>query len=227
MRGAFITGTDTGAGKTYVTAAIAGGLVGRGEKVCARKPLLTGLGEPDPDGHPFDHDLLARVTGEAPEEIAPVRFDPAVSPHLAARKASVEIDAHAIAKSTLDDGQSAQALIVEGVGGLLVPLSETETVRDLAVSLGLPVVIAARAGLGTISHCLLTVDVARSAGLDVRLIVMGPWSDEPTEIETDNKATVERMTGVPVATIPLIDPSSAEAFITAGQKLPLSAVFGD
>jgi dethiobiotin synthetase len=227
LRGAFVTGTDTGAGKTYVTAALAGGLIARGERVCVRKPLLTGLGEPDPDGHPFDHEVLAGVTGEAPEQVAPIRFQPAVSPHLAAELAGVTIDTDAVVAQTLAARGDADALIVEGVGGLLVPLSETETVRDLALGLGLPVVIAARPGLGTISHCLLTVEVARAAGLDVRLIVMGPWPVKPSQIESDNRAMVERITGLPVATIGKLDPRSAAGFISEGEKLPLSAVFAD
>jgi dethiobiotin synthetase len=95
----------------------------------------------------------------------------------------------------------AAAIVVEGVGGLLVPLNDTETVRDLAVLLGLPLVIAARPGLGTISHTLLTLEAARAAGLEVRAVVLTPWPAEPEVIHLSNKETIERMGAVEVVTL--------------------------
>lgn len=225
--GCFVTGTDTGAGKSYVTAAITAGLVAAGLSVHVRKPLLTGMDEPDADGAIPDHELLALAgTGEAPDEIAPLRFGPAVSPHLAAALAGTVIDVGKVVAATLDAGEGVDRLVVEGVGGLLVPISDRSSVLDLAIGLELPIVVAARPGLGTISHTRLTVEVAREAGLDVRLIVMGPWPGEPSVIEADNRETVAALTGVPVATIPFIDEPSRQAFIDAGEALPLQIATG-
>ena len=222
QRGIFITGTDTGAGKTFVTAAIAAALRASGEDVVVRKPLLTGMEEEATPESPRDNELLATVTGGNPDEIAPLRFDPAVSPHLAADLAGVELDVPSIASATLEAAESSQVLLVEGVGGLLVPISRGASVADLATSLGLPVVIAARPGLGTISHCLLTVEALRARGLQVRGIVMGPWPDEPSEVEQDNLRTVAEATGIPVVTIPKVTNLTREGFEAAGAGIPAS-----
>jgi dethiobiotin synthetase len=104
------------------------------------------------------------------------------------------------------------------VGGLLVPLTPGYLVRDLAVDLALPVVIAARAGLGTINHTLLTIEAARAAGLRVAGVVMTPWPAEPEAIEVSNRATVERLGGVRVSGLPPTEPGS---LADAGAALPL------
>jgi len=220
QQGLFITGTDTGAGKTFVTAAIAASLIAADQTVVVRKPLLTGMAEPSTPSAPHDHELLAAATGQNPLEIAPLRFDPAVSPHLAAESAGVELDVKAIAEATLASSTDDEILLVEGVGGWLVPITRSESVADLAVQLDLPVVIAARPGLGTISHCLLTIEAVRKRGLEVRAVVMGPWPTSPTEIERDNVGTVAEISGVPVATIPLVTEITDSAFQAAGHGLP-------
>jgi dethiobiotin synthetase len=95
-------------------------------------------------------------------------------------------------------------------------------VRDLAVDLGLPLLIAARTGLGTINHSLLSVEAARAAGLTVAAVVMTPWPAEPEPIEASNRATVERLAGVPVLGLPATDPGS---LASAGARLPLDDWF--
>src|ERR687895_2094232 len=212
MRGLFVTGTDTGVGKTVVAAAICAAL---GESVAAFKPVVTGL-DHSPGEWPHDHVLLARATGgrQAPEDVAPYRFGPAVSPHYAAELAGETIEPARI----LEAGRRHEVLVCEGVGGLLVPITTGYLVRDLAVDLGLPVVIAARTGLGTISHTLLTVEAARAAGLTVAGGVMTPRPSQPEPIERSNRDTIERLAGVPVHGLPPTDPDSLAA---AGQSLPL------
>ena len=106
----------------------------------------------------------------------------------------------------------------EGVGGLMVPLTPGYLVRDLAVDLGLPLVIAAHTGLGTINHALLTVEAARAAGLRVAGIVMTPWPAEPEPIESSNRSTVERLAGVAVSGLP---PATPGTLAEAGASLPL------
>jgi dethiobiotin synthetase len=193
-------------------------VVARGESVRAFKPVVTGLEEPAEEW-PRDHDLLSAAAGglQAPEAVAPYRFDPPVSPHWAAELAGTAIEPArlvAAARAAAADG----VLVAEGAGGLLVPITPGYLIRDLAIELGLPVVIAARTGLGTINHTLLTIEAARAAGLTVAGVVMTPWPATPEPIELSNRATVERLGGVSVSGLPPTDPSSLES---AGSHLPV------
>jgi len=224
VHGCFVTGTDTGVGKTVLAAALAAALRAQGVRVGAFKPVVTGLDEPEP-GRPADHELLGAAAGVAPDAVAPLRFGPAVSPHLAAELAGTAIDAAALVAAAQAAGARADVLIVEGVGGLLVPLTVGFSVRDLAVALGLPVVVAARPGLGTISHTLLTVEAARGAGLEVRAVVLTPWPDEPSAMERSNRATIERIAGVPMATLGPVGTGVGE-LAAAGAALPLDEWLG-
>jgi dethiobiotin synthetase len=227
VRGVLVTGTDTGAGKTVLCAAIAAGLRARGVEVHASKPVLTGTDEaPDPaGGAPPDHELLAAVTGQRPEAVAPLRFGPAVSPHLAAELAGRRLTTVELLGAVRSAAEGGAAVVVEGVGGLLVPLAPGLSVRDLAVALGLPVVVAARPGLGTIGHTLLTLEAARTAGLDVRAVVLTPWPVEPGAIERSNRATIAAEGDVPVAVLPEVELASA-ALAAAGARLPVDAWLG-
>jgi dethiobiotin synthetase len=219
VRGCFVTGTDTGVGKTVLTAAMVAALRADGVRVAAFKPVVTGLDEPEP-GRPADHELLAAAAGMTPEAVAPQTFGPPVSPHLAAEMARTAIDPAATIAAARAAGAGAEALVVEGVGGLLVPLTPRFTVRDLAVALGLPVVVAARPGLGTISHTLLTVEAARAAGLDVRGVVLTPWPKAPSAMERSNLKTIARMAEVEMATLAHAGTDVAE-LAAAGAALPL------
>jgi dethiobiotin synthetase len=228
MRGLFVTGTDTEVGKTVVAGSIAAALRARGERVAAYKPVVTGIDEPAVPGWPRDHELLAAAAGVAPHAVAPHIFGPPVSPHLAAELAGVtlDLDAMVLAAGAAAAEAGADVLVAEGVGGLLVPLTAEHTVRDLAVALGLPLVVAARPGLGTISHTLLTLEAARAAGLTVAGVVMTPWPDEPTVMAASNRATVARLGGVEVATLPLLPDGSPASLAAAGAELPLDRWLG-
>ena len=168
--------------------------------------------------------LLAAVTGRRPEDVAPHVFGPAVSPHYAAELAGVTLEPAQLVERARAAAASAEAFVCEGVGGLLVPLTPGYLVRDLAVDLAHPLLVAARTGLGTINHTLLTVEAAQAAGLTVAAVVMTPWPDEPEPIELSNRATVERLAGVPVAGLPRTRPDSLGAMeqgclSTPGSKL--------
>jgi dethiobiotin synthetase len=217
VRGVFVTGTDTGVGKTIVAGAICAVLAARGEHVRAFKPVVTGIDEPA-EAWPRDHELLAAAAGngQAPENVAPYTFGPPLSPHYAARLAGTAVEPARL-RAVAAAGASTDTLVCEGVGGLLVPLADDYLVRDLAVDLGLPLVIVARTGLGTINHTLLTVEAARSAGLQVVGVVMTPWSD-PEPIEESNRATVARLAGVPVSGLA---PATPETLAAAGAALPV------
>jgi len=198
-----VSGTGTEVGKTVVAAAIARTLAIEGRRVAVFKPAVTGLDDP---GEP-DHALLRRAAGstQADEEIAPYRYGPPASPHLAAALAGERIDPGRLRTTAAEAGARAEALVCEGVGGLLVPLAPGYLVRDLAVDIGLPLAIAASPGLGTINHTLLTVEAARGAGLEVSLVVLTPWPDDPGEIERSNRETIAELAGVRPVTLPPLD----------------------
>jgi dethiobiotin synthetase len=217
--GCLVTGTDTGVGKTILAAAIMAALSARGWRVAAHKPVLTGLDDAAADGLLADHELLGACARLSPEEVAPLRFGPAVSPHLAASLAGRTIDVPAMLARVA--AIQADALIVEGVGGLLVPLAPGWDLRAFACELGLPVVIAARPGLGTINHTLLTIEAARSHGLDIRAVVLTPWPAEPGIVEQSNRETIEALAGVRVATLGRVDPLTVDGLAQAGEGLPL------
>ncbi|MGZ4201398.1 MAG: dethiobiotin synthase [Thermoleophilaceae bacterium] len=220
MRGVFVTGTDTGAGKSIVAACICAALASRGERVAAFKPVVTGLDE-RPGDWPRDHELLAAVAsaGQVPTDVVVHLFGPPVSPHYAAELGDVAIepsDLLAHARALADD---AEALICEGVGGLLVPLTRGYLIRDLALDLELPLVIAARPGLGTINHTLLTLEAARAGGLEPAGVVMTPWPEDD-ELARSNRDTVESIGNVTVSELPAVTP---DGLADAGARLPLDA----
>jgi dethiobiotin synthetase len=221
VRGCLVTGTDTGAGKTVLAAAIVAGLAAAGEPVRAHKPVVTGVDEPNGDW-PADHELLGAMAGMDPGEVSPVCFGPPVSPHLAAEMAGQPLDPRRIlgaARAAAGTGDG--PLVVEGVGGLLVPLAPGYLIADLAAELGLPVVIAARPGLGTINHSLLTVAAARSRGLDVRAVVLTPWPRRPGAIERSNRDTIGRLGEVEVHVLPEVAAPRRELLAAAAAPLPL------
>jgi dethiobiotin synthetase len=218
LRGLFVTGTDTGVGKTVVAAALAAALRAAGRRVAAAKPVLTGTDEP-PTVWPRDDELLAAAAGSTPEVVAPLRFGPPVAPHLAARLAGTRIDPHELERTARAAGRGADVLVVEGVGGLLVPLTDDYCVRDLAAALALPVVVAARPGLGTINHTLLTLEAARAGGLEVRAVVLTPWPGRPSALEASNRETIARLGKVEVGGLPAVQGPDLEALARAGAGL--------
>lgn len=221
MRGLFVTGTDTEVGKSVVAAALAAALAARGEAVGAFKPVVTGLDDPPEPGKPRDHELLAACAGVEPDDVAPLRFGPPVSPHLAGELAGTDIDPRALVAAARRNAEG-RTLIAEGVGGLLVPITASGyLVRDLIRELGLPVVVAARPGLGTINHTLLTLEAARGAGLDVCGVVLTPWPDEPTAMERSNRATIAALGDVEVATLPRVGAFTPDHLARAAEGLPL------
>jgi dethiobiotin synthetase len=224
VRGLFVTGTDTGVGKTIVAAAICAALAARGEQVAAFKPVVTGTDDA-PGAWPPDHELLAASTsaGQTAADVTPITFKPPVSPHYAAELAGTEVDVDRVLAAAKLAADQADTLVCEGVGGLLVPLTPDYSVRDLAVELALPLIVVARTGLGTINHTLLTVEAARAAGLHVAGIVMTPWPAHPEPIEQSNRATVERLSGVQVSGLP---PTTSLQLAAAGAALPLDNWLG-
>jgi dethiobiotin synthetase len=235
VRGLFVTGTDTGVGKTVLSGCLLAAMRAEGENALPAKPVLTGLDAPaehasaggsggavGPPSTPWpaDDELLAGIAGVDRHQVAPLRFGPPVSPHLAAELAGEAIDPDALVGATREAVAGASVAVVEGVGGLMVPLSGRWLVRDLAAALGLPLVVAARPGLGTISHTLLTLEAARAAGLTVSAVVLMPWPAEPDAIERSNRETIASLGGVEVATLPLLAGPDPAEMARAGAALP-------
>lgn len=210
--GVFVTGTGTEVGKTIVAAVIAHTWASEGRRVAVFKPAVTGL--PPADGTLADHELLrlAASSNQSDEEIAPYRYEPAASPHLAAALAGEAIDPERLRATARAAAAFADALVCEGVGGLLVPLVDDYLVRDLAVDLGYPLVVAASPGLGTINHTLLTIEAARAAGLEVASVVLTPWPDSPGELEASNRETIAALARVPVEALPRLDLADAASW---------------
>jgi dethiobiotin synthetase len=225
LRGCFVTGTGTEVGKTVVAAVIARTLASAGKRVAVFKPAVTGLDDFSADGpksgvgarfsaHRPDHEVLrvAAGSGQGDGEISPYRYGPAASPHLAAELAGERIERGRLLASARAAADGADVLVCEGVGGLLVPLSPDYLVRDLAVDLALPLIIAASPGLGTINHTLLTIEVARAAALAVDAVVLTPWPDEPAQIESSNRETIESIAQVDVAALPPLNLNAPETW---------------
>jgi dethiobiotin synthetase len=194
VKGLFVTGTDTGVGKTVLAAGVALALCARGYSVGVAKPVQSGAAAADPDG---DAMLLKQWTGvdEPPEEIAPYSFTAPLAPLVAAELEGRVVDRADVVERVRGVGERYEVLIVEGAGGLIVPVGEDWTVADLAVELGVPLLVVARAGLGTVNHTALTVLTARRLGLEPVGVVLNGAGDESSE---RNAGLIERLAGVPV-----------------------------
>lgn len=224
LRGVVVVATDTDVGKTVLAAAICARLREEGIDVVAHKAAVTGLDDPAPVGG-RDHELLATCTGQRPEDVCPRTFGPAVSPHLAAELAAERLVPAELVAAAARSGVG-RTLVVEGIGGLLVPFDRAGyDVRALCADLGLPVVIAARPGLGTINHVRMTVDVARAAGLDVRAVVLTPWAVGDV-LADDNRRTVAALTDVPTHVLPRAELTPA-GLAAAASELPVASWIGD
>ncbi len=189
MRGLFVTGTDTGVGKTAVTCAIARQWRAEGRTFAVRKPVSTGGNA--------DALALAEASGQPAHLITPYVFKEPAAPPVAAAAEGRPLRGAELHTACLADSA---AVLVEGVGGLLCPLTDSMTVADLAELLAIPLIIVARRSLGTLSHTLMTVEIARHRGLKVAGVVVS--ETEPVVGLAALTAVDEmRRRGVPVLTV--------------------------
>jgi dethiobiotin synthetase len=203
VRGLFVTATDTGVGKTEVACALVAGARAAGLDVGAMKPAQSGV-EP---GQPTDADRLAAAAGggDPMALVCPYSFTPPLAPGVAARLAGVEISLAHLVETARRLAARHAALVVEGAGGFVVPLTPRETFADLAVALGLPVLVVARAGLGTVNHTALTVEAVRARGLAIAGVVLNRTAPEDDASVPHNAGEIERLTGVRVlASLPYL-----------------------
>lgn len=211
MPGLFITGTDTGVGKTVVAGALAGALRRRGLDVGVMKPVATGV---SPSGDlPPDARFLARLAGvsDPSEWVCPVRLEAPLAPWVAARLEGREVRTDRVLSAYGELRSRHEWLVVEGAGGLAVPVTSTYLMSDLARDMELPLVVVARPGLGTINHCLLTAHYAGCAGLAVAAIVLNAYPPDPGLAERTNPQAIRDLTGIAsVETFPLCEGVDSE-----------------
>jgi dethiobiotin synthetase len=174
VNGLFVTGTDTGCGKTTVACALAGAARRESLRVRVVKPVETGCEEARGELRPLDALALARAAGdETPiAEICPYRLGLPAAPEVAAAAEGIQIDLARIEKLVRRAREEADLVLVEGAGGLLVPIRDGVDTADLAGRLGLPLLVVARAGLGTINHTRLTLEAAERRGLRIAGVVV-------------------------------------------------------
>ncbi len=196
MCGYFITGTDTEVGKTIVTAGLLRWLRRQGIDAASMKPAQTGAVRcdglwvaPDLAFHHAAADF--EPTADDLKLMAPYCYEPACSPHLAGRMAQHYPNLDHLAQCAAALSARYDCLLVEGAGGVFAPLNETATMRDLMARLGLPVILVAHRGLGTINHTLLSIEALRAAGLEIAGVVFNETQDVPPDfIKEDNPRAV-------------------------------------
>jgi len=199
-RGVFITGTDTGVGKTVVGAVIGRLAANAGLKTGVMKPVTSGCIIRDGVRVSEDAELLAYGAGleTPPPEATPYLFTAPVAPSVAAEKEGCRIDLEMIAAVYATLAAANDFMVVEGAGGLMVPLAGGLLVADLVRRLDLPVIVVARPGLGTVNHTLLTCFAARQMGLAVTGVIISGFPDQPDEAEEYAPHLIGSLSGAPL-----------------------------
>lgn len=213
-QGLFVTGTDTGVGKTVVACALVRAFVGAGERVAVMKPVASGA-ERTAEGLRNADALALLAAGNVPltyAEVNPYCFEPAVSPHIAAEDARIEIDVGVIKAGFLALRAISDRVVVEGAGGWLAPLNGRESMASLARALGVPAVLVVALRLGCLSHAALTRRAVAADG-----VPLAGWianrAGPPMEREGENLATLTRLLGAPPLAIVPWAPARAGALV--------------
>ncbi len=193
MSALLVTGTDTGVGKTFVACALALALRARGRTVAVMKPVETGV-----TGQPADALALREAAADpAPlDDICPYRLRAPLAPSVAARLEGVTIDLGRLERLIGRRRGAADVLLVEGAGGLLVPIADSITWADVAARCALPLLVVAANRLGTVNHCALTARVAQAMGLAVLGFVLSAPTPERDASAASNADTIARLTGL-------------------------------
>ncbi len=190
MRGILVTGTDTGVGKTFITYNIARGLRDKGVKVACFKPVETGV-----DDVPEDGQMLARATGQDIDEVVLYRAKKPLAPYSAMLEGELIISIEKIVERYRELRDKNDVVLVEGAGGIAVPIVKGYTYADLAKDLDTEVLIVARAVLGTINHSVLTVEYARKRGLKLTGLILNMYTGKDPSEKT-NPEVIYQMTGL-------------------------------
>lgn len=223
-RGIFVTGTDTGVGKTLVTAALACFLRRRGIDAGVMKPVETGVADPSQAGS--DAALLRwAVDSQDPLELlSPYRLRHPLAPALAAEQEGRKIDVPALASAAQTLAGRHELLLVEGAGGLMVPLAGGLLVADLARALAFPLLVISRPQLGTINHTLLTVFAARTMEIPLAGVLLNGMAETPGEAEAAAPHALASFASADLlGVLPLVagdDRQKVEALADALSRLP-------
>jgi dethiobiotin synthetase len=223
LRGVFITGTDTDVGKTWVAAGLTAALRRRGVKAVYFKPVQSGCPREGGRLIPTDADFARTLAGltEPLEVLTPIALRLPLAPGVAAAQAGVAVDLERIAASLRGLAGRYDFFVVEGAGGLYVPLVGTNfLVLDLIRWLGLPLAVVAHSGLGTINHTVLTVKAALAAEINVAGVILNRYPDNPGLAAMTNPGVIEALTGVPIlGSLPevpdITSPAGREVFLAA------------
>ena len=206
MKTLFITATGTGTGKTYVTAGLGRALMDTGVSVRALKPVITGF---DPGAlDDTDTAVLIRSLGDEPTEDAieacsPWRFAEPLSPDMAAAREGRAIDFNTLLRFSADAQKGPEdVLLIEGIGGAMVPLDETHTVLDWMAELGATALVVAGSYLGTLSHTLTTVAAMQGRGVDIAGVVVDESEESPVPLGETAEALARFLPGLGIATVP-------------------------
>lgn len=196
----FITGTDTGVGKTFFSAGLALLYKSLGVNVGVMKPIQTGINEKTKNTLDDDAYILSAViqSGIPMDTVNPYSLSQPLSPHLAAKRDGVDISIQKIKDTYIQMRKQFDAVIVEGAGGLMVPIKKDYFFADLAKEFNLPVVIVSRPSLGTINHTLLTTFFAGSKGIKIAGILINNFPDNPTLAEKLNPEAIQELTNLPL-----------------------------
>lgn len=225
MNGFFITGTDTEIGKTFVTAALTRALSAEGLRVAAIKSLAAG--QEFVDGRWINEDVAtlraAQNLGLTDSEVGPLQFREPCAPHIAARLEGRAIDRDALLAAIRSTASKADIALVEGVGGFRVPLTDSWDTADLAVDLGLPVILVVGLRLGCINHALLTAEAIRARGLTLAAWVANTVDPHQPHV-ADNLTSLQAGLKAPcLGHLPrLSDPLAAPACLDISALLPIA-----
>ena len=216
-KGIFITGTDTGVGKTTVAAALARLLHDRGVKVGVMKPVTSGCLFSASGLVSADAELLAWAAGtDVTAEVAPYLLKEPLAPSAAAEIEHVRIEFSRILAAFHQIAEQCDFVIVEGAGGLMVPLSGGLLVADLIKLLALPLLVVARPDLGTVNHTVLTTFAARQLEINVRGVVISGYPDRPSLAESTAPHLIDSLAGVPLlGRFPRIDSKNEKELVVA------------
>jgi dethiobiotin synthetase len=207
MRGVFVTGTDTGVGKTLFSTALLLRLGAEGIRAAACKPVAAGCRLEGGRRVNEDAELLAAAAprGAPLETVNPVALEPAIAPHIAAAEAGVTLEPGPLVAACHAAGEGAEFLVVEGAGGWRVPLSASATLADVAIGLNFPVVLVVGLRLGCLNHALLSAEAIRADGLRLAGWVANPLAEPMPRLE-ENIATLTARLGAPLlARLPACD----------------------
>lgn len=198
--GIFITGTDTGVGKTIVTAVLARLMRDKGLKVGVMKPVTSGCAVVNGKLVSEDGELLKWAAGvwAPPDDSCPYLLREPLAPSVAAAIDGVNISFDTISQSFLRLAANNDIVLVEGAGGLMVPLSEQRLVSDLISHLDLPAIIVARPNLGTVNHTLMTCSCAKQMGIEVKGVIICNYPENPGPAEVYAARMIEEFSGTPV-----------------------------